>query len=858
VTALSTALALFGLAVFAAWPLLRAGATTVIDGTIHFYRLAELHWALQNGSIYPRWLPDFAYGFGVPTFNFYPPLSYWAAEVWALLGLPLSRALEAGYFLALLTLLLGAYLWARAVFRSEVAALASAASYGLCPYLFVNLLRRGAYPELWGMALAPWVLLAVVRLARNACTRSMLILAATVAVQVLTHPLSAFMLIPFLPLYLVGLIRVDWRRWLWAAGALLLAAGLAAICWFPALAEESFVQMSRTVSHPLLDFHNHFLSLSALLGSPYVLDPLRIFMPMQPSLSWLIVTLALVGWWAQRRRLSILAIGVIALTMVFLVTPASMVVWESVPKMPMVQFPWRFVGPLSLLVAMLAGGGVAALKQRWVLPIFVLGVALFSMGWMFGYPAASLEGKTNADIPAFERKTGLVGSTVFGEFLTVWMPELPSYGVFENSYAARELPPPRLDVASLPPGVQVLHERPQFDSTSIEYETNAPFDARLHWLIFPDVRAEVDGVSLRVGPEPGTGLVLVSGLPAGRHTFTVQQVLSGPQRIGTVISLASLVILVGGWLLARRTVRGRRATPLRWQGISVALVAAGLIALRVTWLDVRPSPFYRSSFDGKHVEGAEPRAVDFGAKMRLVGLRVNERKNEVRLYWQPLQKLIVDYSTALYLEDAEGYRYGQKDSQHPGEVPTTRWGVQQYADDVHALRPLPGTPPGEYRLVTSVYSADGGLDVLTPQGPAGHYVDVGVFTVPRAGRPPSIAELAPQVVSERSFGDFILLGYDIDRPAVEAGTPFYVTLYWQATRVLPAGTLLELILRRGDEVLASVTAPLTTRTVSWVVDEVGRGPLRLPVPAETPPGKGMILLRLGGREMVLGEIDVAD
>jgi len=59
-------------------------------------------------------------------------------------------------------------------------------------------------------------------------------------------------------------------------------------------------------------------------------------------------------------------------------------------------------------------------------------------------------------------------------------------------------------------------------------------------------------------------------------------------------------------------------------------------------------------------------------------------------------------------------------------------------------------------------------------------------------------------------------------------------------------------------VLASVTAPLTTRTVSWVVDEVGRGPLRLPVPAETPPGKGMILLRLGGREMVLGEIDVAD
>ena len=127
-TIISTHMALLGLAVFAFWPLLRAGPTTAVDGKVHFFRLAELHWAIHNSILYPRWLPDFAYGFGVPAFNFYPPLSYWVAEVWALMGMSLSRALSVGYFFALLAMVLGSYLWARAVFRSDIAALASAAA----------------------------------------------------------------------------------------------------------------------------------------------------------------------------------------------------------------------------------------------------------------------------------------------------------------------------------------------------------------------------------------------------------------------------------------------------------------------------------------------------------------------------------------------------------------------------------------------------------------------------------------------------------------------------------------------------------------------------------------------------------
>lgn len=853
-----TQLALFGLAVLAFWPLFRAGPTTVVDGQNHFYRLAELHWALQNGAIYPRWSPDFAYGFGAPVFNFYPPLSYWGSEVWALLGLSLSRALEAGYFLALLILVTGAYMWARSVFRSEVAALATASAYVLCPYLFINLLRRGAYAELWGMALVPWVMLAALRLARHTDLRSMLAMAATVAIQILCHPLSAFMLIPFIAVYLSFMLRLDWRRWMWSGLSMILAAGLAAIYWIPAVMEERFVQMSRTVSHPMLDFHNHFLSVSELLASPYVLDTLRIYMPIQPSLSWIVIALAMLGWWSHRSLWSIHGIGVIALIMAFLVTGASLPVWEVLPRVSMIQFPWRFLGPLSLAAAMLAGGGVAAIRQFWALPLFVIGVALFSMGWMFGYPATSLEGKTHRDIHSYERTTGLMGSTVFGEFLTVWMHELPSSDVLLENFMTSDLPPPRLDVVSLPQGVRVLDERPRFDSTSVEYQSDVQFDARLHWLIFPDVQASVDDASLQVSPEAGSGLVLVSGLPAGHHTLTVSQVLSGPQRLGTVVSIISLTMMIGVLLLTRRRALVRDNHPRVWPGVSVVLVAAGLIVLRVTWLDVRPSIFHHSSFDGDLVAGSQPLAINFGSELRLLGLRVNENKNEVRLYWKPMHNLDVNYSVALYLEDREGYRYGQQDSQHPGQVPTSRWGVEQYAEDVHMLYPLPGTPPGEYRLVTGVYSEEGGLDVLSSEGPSGHYVSVGKYRVPRTRRPPTLAELAPQVTVEMRFDDFSLLGYDVDRHAVVAGTSFYVTLYWQATRATSHGLPLEIVLKRSNELVTSVKAPLTTRTSDWYAGEIGRGPQRVMVPAGTLPGRVTILLRFDGGELRLGEIEVLD
>jgi hypothetical protein len=151
---LASSLPLAALARLAAWPLLRYGPPSVIDGPLHFCRLVELEWHVRHGDLYPRWFADLHYGFGAPVLNFYAPLSYYLLLGLRLLGLSFPAAYLAGFALAVVAAIGGMYFWARDEFDSPLAGL-TAAAYGLSPYFYFNVLERGAYPETWGLALAP-------------------------------------------------------------------------------------------------------------------------------------------------------------------------------------------------------------------------------------------------------------------------------------------------------------------------------------------------------------------------------------------------------------------------------------------------------------------------------------------------------------------------------------------------------------------------------------------------------------------------------------------------------------------------------------------------------------------------------
>src|SRR5262245_34709012 len=56
------------------------------DAFSYHPRLVEFHENIAHGILLPRWAPDLEFGAGQPVFLFSPPLPYYVAELWHLLG----------------------------------------------------------------------------------------------------------------------------------------------------------------------------------------------------------------------------------------------------------------------------------------------------------------------------------------------------------------------------------------------------------------------------------------------------------------------------------------------------------------------------------------------------------------------------------------------------------------------------------------------------------------------------------------------------------------------------------------------------------------------------------------------------
>ncbi|MEM9566689.1 MAG: hypothetical protein AAF974_00135 [Cyanobacteria bacterium P01_E01_bin.34] len=130
-----------------------------ITHSTHF----NLSWVFQyqaqvnGGQWYPRWLEYSNYGFGNPTFAFYPPLCMMATLPFHLMGLDMASSLVASMWLAVVVFTAGTFRYARHFFSASTAAIA-AISAGTMPYLFVDIYQRGAIAEVWGIAAIPWLL----------------------------------------------------------------------------------------------------------------------------------------------------------------------------------------------------------------------------------------------------------------------------------------------------------------------------------------------------------------------------------------------------------------------------------------------------------------------------------------------------------------------------------------------------------------------------------------------------------------------------------------------------------------------------------------------------------------------------
>ncbi len=725
------------LAICAVTPLLKGSLPQTADGIIHLYRLVELDNLFQHGVLFSRWAPDLVYGLGLPLFNFYAPLSYYLTEVFHLLSLSLVSALKAAFCLAILGSGASTYLYVRDVF-GETPAIVAAVAYMYAPYQLYDSFFRGILPEVLVLALFPLVMWSFRRLVTLGDRRYIVIGALGLAALPLTHTTSTLILVPLLVTYVVVLLFLKRERRLTRGGAVAaaLALGLALSAFFtlPAILERQWIQIERGLIPPNLDYHHHFLSLAEVLSPPQPTDTGRMnpAVPRSLGLVQIIPAIAAISGLRKKgysQRTHILFFALVLVASVAMMLPQSVALWDRLPPLAYLQFPFRWLGPASFAVAVLAGASVSALSHSGSLtsPRFLVSAALLTLlvlaalpmlypGYQHSLPA----NPSLAEMMDMERQMGAVGTTATGEYLPIWVKWIPPDSLLEPMYRAG-LPLKRLDTSTWPEGSTVLEEKytPIAGQLTVQPTKMLRVFFDIHY--FPGWRAYIDGEEVPIEPTQGQGRISFI-VPAGEHVIRLQFEELPLRMAADAISVISLLVLLAIVVYpVRREPLSAKEPPPRHglsarQAMTIAGLALLLLAVKVIYVDHHDT-FFKWGFDGTQIRGVQNSLnSNFDDKITLLGYDLGS--STVRagdtlrldLYWKAQRRLDISYGVQARLVDSALNVYAQQDNAHPGSYPTSWWEEGKYMKDTHRITVPESTPPGQYLLQVGLYD----LSTLQP------------------------------------------------------------------------------------------------------------------------------------------------
>jgi hypothetical protein len=752
----------------AAQPLLTTDFTCGYDNSFHLWRSVQIASCLRQGYIYPRWAPDMAHGYGLPLFIFHSPLTAYVAALLNLAGLAWPVAINAVFLVGMLSAGWFIFMLARDLF-GPLAGFVAAAAYVYAPFQAYDVFNRGSMSESFAWAFLPLVLWAVHRWAIYRERRFLPLAVAGLAGLVLTHILFAFLCVPLLAawVFVEGYVTRDWRTIGRGALAGLLGLGACAFFWLPGLAERGWVQTGRLLGTWVFDYRYNFLDLSQLLAPPRIADPTLMndwppkALGMFPAL---IALLPLVRWRGfdrpTRWRVALLLASTIGFA--FLTLPVSRPLWDHLPLLPYIQFPWRFLGPAAFCAALLAAASVSGNKSQTprpksqipnpkspisnlqspipnlqsrisdphspfsILPTLqslslILLIVLGNLGWFYPRHCSPPSDPSTAGLIAWERATDTLGTTAKGEYLPIWVERMPDAGglTLDAAYAAGG-PIVRLRPADLPPGAQILHAEYGAVEAVVELETPVSFQARYLALYYPGWRVTVDGDPVPIAPTDPDGLISFA-VPAGRRTVRVRFGETPLRLAADALSLASLIALLVLTLRSRITRHASRFTfhvlrnphhgshPHFSFLISHLSLATILLVARLTILDRADSPFRRANLvDGRlrRVDVSTP--VTFGDEFVLLGYDALPESVpsgewfEITTYWRALRPGGPNYGVAVNVIDAQGHHWQGAEIRtprwHRSPPPVREWPPDQYAVVALSSLLLPGTPPGTYTV----------------------------------------------------------------------------------------------------------------------------------------------------------------
>jgi hypothetical protein len=510
----------------------------------------------HQGILFPRWTDGANHGFGEPRFIFYPPISWMFG---AALGLVVPWIFVPAVFIVLTQILAGmcAFALGRRLFPAR-GALACAVCYAANPYALLIVYMRSDFAEQLALAFFPLLFLAAAELLGlldspdRSPRRYITFLAIMFAAVWLTNaPAGVVVSYSLAALFAwTALTRKSWRPLLHGAAALVLGFGLADFYLVPAAYEQRWVNISLALAsglQPLQNFlyaviadaeHNAFNRIAsntavlmiALTGIFAALNFPRGRSTAPPLTKNL---------WGALVALSVAA--------AFLMVRVSNLLWEVLPKLRFVQFPWRWLSILAIPFAVFISAAVVHQRMRRYraasVIVAVLAILVCTATYMVRHTWWDSE-----DVPvllqALQNDEGFEGVDEYD-------PRGDDHSLLpEKSERVTVTPadPEAKDGSSAE--AEITIQRWTADTKEIRVTTREPAVLKLRLLDYPAWRLEVNDAVVVPEQTAETAQIAVP-LTAGSSHVVVRFIRTSDRTIGALISGVSVLLAL--LLIIRRS-----------------------------------------------------------------------------------------------------------------------------------------------------------------------------------------------------------------------------------------------------------------------------------------------------------------
>jgi hypothetical protein len=533
-------------------PFFWLGTATGHDFQYHAASWLDAAGQWKQGVVYPRWTEWANYGFGEPRFIFYPPNSWMLG---AALGTILQWQRVPMVFILLVQTFAGlsAFAFARRILPNK-AALFCAACYAANPYALLIVYMRSDFAELLANASFPLLFIAAFQvcdmlgsrqpLCHEALRRAAAEFALVFALIWLSNA-PAGVIASYSSAVLFGFAafrRKAWQPLLYGAGGLALGFCLCGFYLLPAAYEQRWVNIAQALSAGLLPSENFLYTV--------------INDPEHTLFNWIASTIAVLlmlltglaamrarrkeppqkGALAERAWLPLLLLAAVATLLMLRFTSP---LWQVLPKLRFVQFPWRWMSLLCVPFAVFLGSAMGR-RRGWtwaVVTFAILGgtaAVLVHTGWW-----------DTQDLPAL-RAAIADGSGFDGT------DEYDPAGDDHTNLPTKSPEAMVMDTDSIPgpnsrPTIRVDRWSPEVKEVTVN--AREPFFLGLRLLNYPAWRAEVNGavVTPRGGDDYNQMIVPV---PAGESHVRVRFTRTWDRTLGGALSVAAVFFLL--WLGTRR------------------------------------------------------------------------------------------------------------------------------------------------------------------------------------------------------------------------------------------------------------------------------------------------------------------